>query len=314
MEPQRFRVYNRSQDSLLRLAVCPVETTKEPLKRVVERLAMRDGSGLWMRHYRGIPQVPGVPPCDLIYLDDDNRVVQAVDTYPRLEAPSLHPRVTSALVLPLHTVFASQVEPGDALVIASREEIDRLLGALPGGHRRGSGANRETGQAPFQGDNQAGQLRSAIRQLKGSGAQAPERPRDSRLVRLLHWFRQSPADRQRMRRHPLPGLVAYHWMNTGPVFYHLGDMSGTGCYLLTEERPAPGTAILMTLQRTGADGESPGESIVVQAVVIRWGPDGVGMKFLPAKTTGGRKALDMMAPGASEQELDAFLKRLGLGS
>jgi hypothetical protein len=117
-----------------------------------------------------------------------------------------------------------------------------------------------------------------------------------------------------MRRYPLPGLVAYHWMNEGPVAYHVGDMSGTGCYLLTEERPALGTAILMTLQRAGADGESLGESIVVQAVVIRWGPDGVGMKFQPAKSADRRRALHTMAPGASKQELDAFLKRLRLGS
>ena len=313
MEPERLRVYNRSQDSLLRLAVYPVETTKEPLKRVVERLAMRDGSGLWMRHYRGIPQVPGVPPLDLVYLDDDNRVVQEVDSYPRLQERSLNPRVTSALVLPAHTVFASQVEPGDALVIASQEEIDRLIGALPGGHRRSSGSKRGTGHTPSQVDDHAGQVRSAIRQLKGSGVQAPERPPDSRMARLLQWLSQSPADRQRMHRYPLPALVAYHWMNTGPAVYHVGDMSGTGCYLLTEERPAPGTVILMTLQRTGADGESLGESIVVQAVVIRWGPDGVGMKFHPAKSADGRRAQHTMAPGASKQELDAFLKRLRPG-
>lgn len=310
MEPERLRVYNRSQDSLLRLAVYPVETTKEPLKRVVERLAMRDGSGLWMRHYRGIPQVPGVPPLDLVYLDDDNRVVQEVDSYPRLQERSLNPRVTSALVLPAHTVFASQVEPGDALVIASQEEINRLVGALPGGRRRSWGANGETAHTPSHSDDRAGQLRSAIRQLKGSGAQAPERPRDSRMVRWLRWLTQSPADRQRMRRYPLPGLVAYHGMNNGPVAYHVGDVSGTGCYLLTEERPALGTVILMTLQRTGIDGESPGEQIVVQAVVIRWGPDGVGVKFHPATSADGRRAHHTMAPGASKQELDAFLKRL----
>ena len=64
----------------------------------------------------------------------------------------------------------------------------------------------------------------------------------------------------------------------------MGNISVSGFFLLTDERPYPGTLILMTLQKTGTNGEKPGNSIAVYTKVIRWGSDGVGFRFVPVES------------------------------
>jgi hypothetical protein len=104
-------------------------------------------------------------------------------------------------------------------------------------------------------------------------------------------------------------LVAYHWTGGTPIAYYIGNISDSGFFLLTEERPFPGTMILMTLQRTELSGETTVDSIAVNTRVTRWGPDGVGLELLPSKPSrkGGE---DLADNGADTKVLAEFLKRL----
>ena len=58
------------------------------------------------------------------------------------------------------------------------------------------------------------------------------------------------------------------------------DHCSTGAYILTEERWQRGTLLWLTLQREGPLEKSPERRIGVQAKVVRWGNDGMGLEFV----------------------------------
>src|SRR5664279_253712 len=113
----RLRVYNRSGERFLSLEVELFETTAEPLKKLFDYLAAGSDTGLWLKPYRGIPATQGAKLFDLVYLDEQCRVTQEVESYPSPEMKALEAQPASALLLPAHTVFASQIQPGDHLAI-----------------------------------------------------------------------------------------------------------------------------------------------------------------------------------------------------
>jgi len=129
-------------------------------------------------------------------------------------------------------------------------------------------------------------------------------------ARLLGWLAAGVRGRGRAVRMPLPGLVAYYFTGGTPIAYQIGDISATGFFMITEERPFIGSVIRVTLQRTDENGANLDDSIMVNATVMRWDSDGVGLKFMlsPAGTSGGRGA-GMPSP-ADQKRLSGFMKRL----
>jgi len=325
MEIQKFRVFNRTRGNFLSLEVSIVDTTVEPMKKLIEDLAQHAEVALWLKPYRGIPAAPGMPPFDIVYLDEDHRVVQEIESYPSPQVRPLNSRTASALVLPPHTVFGSQTLPGDELDVRAAQaadEAERRRGILSGPNgpgiaeqRTGSTAQespqRVAATPAFPGDR-SGQVHQAIQKLDEKvWDESQEEKKLSLKDRFLRWLNPDPSNRRWAYRHPLPGLVAYHWTGGAPKAYHIGDISDTGFFLLTEERPFPGTIVLMTLQRTNSDGENPEDSIPVRTKVVRWGADGVGLAFVLAKSPdkGGEIRPEN---GADQKALEKFLKQLNL--
>lgn len=130
--------------------------------------------------------------------------------------------------------------------------------------------------------------------------------------RILRWFLPDDSDRRRANRHPLPGLVAYYWTGGAPQAYQVGDISETGLYLLTENRPLPGTGIVMTLQRTVKGAKNPEDSISVLTRVVRWGADGVGLAFVLSRFENPKGANAQAQSGTDKKALKQFLERLKL--
>jgi hypothetical protein len=62
-------------------------------------------------------------PLDLIYLDENYHVIHVIEHFPRFSISPLRPRASSVLELPTHTIFSSQTQPGDQLIICAVEEI-----------------------------------------------------------------------------------------------------------------------------------------------------------------------------------------------
>jgi uncharacterized membrane protein (UPF0127 family) len=66
-------------------------------------------------------------PLDLIYLDEHYRVIHLVEYFPSFRIAPLKTQAESVLELPTHTIYSSQTQSGDQLVICVAEEMENRL-------------------------------------------------------------------------------------------------------------------------------------------------------------------------------------------
>lgn len=66
-------------------------------------------------------------PLDLIYLDENNRVIHFVEFFRTFRIAPLRAQAASVLQLPIHTIYSSQTQQGDQLVICPPEEMECRL-------------------------------------------------------------------------------------------------------------------------------------------------------------------------------------------
>lgn len=298
---QQFRVYNRSREDFLSLEVAVFDTTAEPLKRLFDFLIHGSDTGLWLKPYRGVPASQGAKFFDLVYLDEHNHVAWNVDHYPNPQFTVLKREPSSALLLPAHTVFASQVHMGDQLSICALEELESFLRTLA------DTSPEYSHESSTQVREQAQVIQNGHAQTDSDAHHSSFAKRTSFVARVKQWFLEPPKS-ARTNRQTLPGLVAYHWSGGKSQPYQLGNISESGFFLLTDERPYPGTLILMTLQKAGSKGEKLGNSIAVYSKVIRWGPDGVGFAFVVMDDEDARRDHHEQGKPASRKSLQEFLR------
>ncbi len=62
-------------------------------------------------------------PLDLIYLNESHQVIHLIEHFPRFRIAPLRTQASSVLELPTHTIYTSQTQPGDQLLICAVEEI-----------------------------------------------------------------------------------------------------------------------------------------------------------------------------------------------
>ncbi|HEX7729687.1 MAG TPA: PilZ domain-containing protein [Terracidiphilus sp.] len=313
-------MYNRTRESFLSLSVSIADTTIEDLKALIEQLAVTGDNGLWMLPYRGVPVMRGLSPVDIVFLDEEMVVIDQVESYPSEAVPLLSRPAAGAVALPEHALYSSQTKPGDQLIICLAEEMESKLAQLATAPPQlpppppppmvrtvstsGYGASRGGSRSSISRDHTR-QLQIAIQKLdEKDKAEEEARKKQGVVRRFMKWLM---TDRRRALRHPVPGLVAYYWTGGAPQAYHVGDISDTGIFLLTEERWFPGTMILMTLQMTDESGRNEGHAIAVQTRVVRWDKNGVGLAFVPARS--GPASGDAFSDnGASKKAIEKFIK------
>ncbi len=322
MESQKFCVYNRTRDTLLGLEAVQVDTATETLKRQVEYLAIQAETGLWLNPYRGIPLVPGIAPFDLVCLDQEYRIVRLIESVVAAEMLPSTGEAYSAIVLPANSLSSSSSQVGDELAICPPYEMKQQFPHLSV-QSRSSGrfqtipesntSEPHASRMPMtvmlsdESNHRAAQIKTIREQNVYEDEIDYDSPtRITLKMRLLRWL---VSDRRGTKRRPRPRLIAYRWTGGNPQAHHIGDISDTGLYLVTDERWIPGTKILITLQRTDTDGEGEEESIAIEAKVVRWGADGEGLAFVGAHPQEG---FGQIWPdiGANRKELKQFLRRL----
>jgi hypothetical protein len=317
MEVQKYCVYNQTRESFLSLGVTVANTGTDRVQELSDRVSIKPDSGLWMVPYRGVLPVPGHSPVDLVYLDEDYRVIQEIESFLTSTAEPLKDEAASALVLPAHTIYSSQTQPGDQMVICVADEMERRLERLSGSFSPVSSSQVTL----FTREKQSGNGASAPALLAipvdkqdthtGTDTMDQSASKPAKRGSLLGWIQNwLSSDRRRAPRQPLPGLVAYYWTGSTPRAYQIADISISGFYVLTEERWFPGTMVLMTLQRTDSSGKNLDDSIAVQSRVVRWGSDGLGLAFVVSKALDPNSGESLLENGADKKTLERFLERL----
>ncbi len=127
MERQSYCVYNQTRECFLALRVTAANTTFSRLRGLIGRLHLRFDEGIWVVPSSGVHTLGVLFPLDLIYLDEDRRVVHQIEYFPRFRIAPLRIHATSVLELPTHTIYSSQTQPGDQLLICPAEQMEHLL-------------------------------------------------------------------------------------------------------------------------------------------------------------------------------------------
>jgi hypothetical protein len=324
MEAQRLCAYNQTRECFLGLEVAAADVSYAQLKELLGKLALKSGEGLWMSPFRGIPDTNMLVPLDLIYLDEDCRVIEIVESFPTFHATPSSPRAASVLALPTHSIYSSQTQPSDQLVLCVAEEMQHRLERFSGPSGVAGGVQsavllREKplwsgGPGVVELEDRSGEERPNSQQpyemdLLEPGMEEINPPKSW----LERWWSPDPRkapEQRKAPREPSSGLAAYYWTGAAPQAHGVRDISSTGLYVVTEERWYPGTLILMTLQDTGSGEEGVESSISVHSRAVRWGNDGVGLQFIPQDAPAARNVLTSLAHGVNMKELDEFLERL----
>lgn len=137
MRMRTYCVYNQTRESFLSLGVTPADTPFARLKGLIGRFKLRVDEGLWVVPSCGIHTFGVLFPIDLIYLDENNQVIHVIEHFPAFRISPLRPQASSVLELPTHTIYSSQTQSGDQLLICAVEEIANRF-------NKGTAANRKS--------------------------------------------------------------------------------------------------------------------------------------------------------------------------
>ena len=335
MESRQHCAYNKTRGCFLGLDVVAGDFSGAGLHNWTPVLASNSGVGLWMVPFRGIAAADVTIPLDLVYLDEDCRVIDVVECFPTFGVSPSSPPAASVLALPAHSISSPQTRPGDQLMLCAAEEITWRLG-LPSGasgvagavpsavpravlgpvlvrraepRSAGPGLLESTGPGLLQTEDPSTEQRPESPEVHENILIEPEkkiRPTGSWLQR---WLFPDHPDLRKAPRDPAPGLAVYFWTGGAPQAHSIRDISATGLYVVTAERWYPGTQVRMTVTRKDR-GEQPAErSITVETRAIRWGSDGVGLEFVLQNARKLRRGQPSTSGEVDSKQLDQFLKR-----
>jgi hypothetical protein len=309
----RHCAYNETRECFLSLHILIADIEAVQLGLRLANLSLKSGEGLWLKPFRGIPPNSGGP-LDLVYLDEKHRVIEIVENFPTFQASPMSPRAATVLALPAHSIYWSQTQRGDQLMLCGAEEMQNCLQKLTsakgqaGTPRREKSTRRDEPEPAEEKDSQGA---SSGETQPAETVRLPQ-PALNAARRLQKWFQRwwsLEREARRAPRGPGHGLEAYYWTGGAPKPHKVRDISATGLYLLTDSRWYPGTVLLMNLQRTGCVDEADGCAIPVHSLVIRSDADGVGLQFVLEEDR-----MNAAGPGVAEvvnsKQLEQFLQSL----
>jgi uncharacterized membrane protein (UPF0127 family) len=129
MKTPALCVYNQTRECFLGLRVTAADTSFTRLKGLIGRLHLRSDEGIWVVPSNGVHTLGVLFRLDLIYLDEFQQVIHLIEYFPRFRIAPLRIRAASVLELPQHTIYSSQTQMGDRLLICTPEEMESRLRA-----------------------------------------------------------------------------------------------------------------------------------------------------------------------------------------
>jgi len=135
MMNETFCVYNRARETFLSLSVTRADTHFARLKGLLGRVKLRSDEGLWTIPSQGIHTICMLFPIDVIYLDSENRVIHLIEDLGTFRIAPIRMGSASVLQLKTRTIYSSNTQIGDELLICSPEEIVKFHSGVPGNVR-----------------------------------------------------------------------------------------------------------------------------------------------------------------------------------
>ncbi len=132
--------FNRTRESFISLNVDVADTHFTRLRGLLGKVRLRSDEGIWVIPSYGVHTI-GVPfPVDLIYLDDKYRVIDLVESMGCFRIGPVRMQCVSVLELPSRTIFSSQTQLGDELLICSPEKMQEFLQESQGTEKKATSA------------------------------------------------------------------------------------------------------------------------------------------------------------------------------
>jgi hypothetical protein len=116
-----YSAYNEGSKRYLSPRLSVVDAERYPLKVLkilMEGLAPSARGGIWLVNFKGIPVARSHSAFDLVYLDSEHRVVQAIEISQSSEFTPFKGDPSSALILPATTLIRSKTFSGDRLTLS----------------------------------------------------------------------------------------------------------------------------------------------------------------------------------------------------
>lgn len=132
--------FNLTRQSFLSLGIRPADTPWARLRGLAGRLRMRSDDGIWVVPSQGIHTIGLFFPIDVVYLDDDKRVIHLIENFGPLRIAPIRRQCASVLELPTRTIFGSGTQVGDQIIICSPEQMYEYWKGLRSGERNAAGA------------------------------------------------------------------------------------------------------------------------------------------------------------------------------
>ena len=117
-------VFNLTRQSFLSLGVSPAHTHMARLRGLLGRMRLRSDEGLWIVPCQGIHTIGLLFPIDVIYLDENQRVIHVIEHLGPFRISSIRIRSNSVLQLPTRTIYSANTQVGDQLMICTPEEME----------------------------------------------------------------------------------------------------------------------------------------------------------------------------------------------
>ena len=127
MERQKYCIYNQTRECFLSLSITAAATPFARLRGLIGRLNLKSDEGIWVVPSSGVHTIGVLVPLDLIYLDDKHRVTHLVEHFPTFRIAPLRTQANSVLELAAHTIYSTQTQVGDQLLICVAEEMEQWL-------------------------------------------------------------------------------------------------------------------------------------------------------------------------------------------
>jgi uncharacterized membrane protein (UPF0127 family) len=122
-----YCVFNKTRESFLSLSVAAADTHLARLRGLLGRLRLKSDEGIWVIPSQGVHTIGVLVPLDLIYLDSNHRVIHTIESLGSFRIGPIRRQCWSVLELPARTIYSSQTQVGDELLICPPEEMEEYL-------------------------------------------------------------------------------------------------------------------------------------------------------------------------------------------